>query len=164
MLMSEKAAKSLISWTPVNDRVMFVRFQRNHIKVAVAACYAPTNDADEMVKERFYITLNSVSTDIPRQDMVIFAGDFNTKVSNDRSYCSEVLGPHGLDDRNENGAVLTDCASTNDLLIGEIQFCHKNIHKCTWISLDGNKKSDQPLSCKHKMAIESPRHKDTQKS
>ena len=63
--------------------------------------------------------------------MVIFAGDFNTKVGNDRSYCPEVLGPHGLGDRNENGALLIELASTNDLLIGGTQLPHKNIHKYT---------------------------------
>ncbi|KAK2704145.1 hypothetical protein QYM36_017587 [Artemia franciscana] len=69
--------------------------------------------------------------------MIIFATDFNAKLSNDRDYCPEELSPHGLGDRNENGAVLIEVASTNNLLIGGTQLRHKNIHMCAWTSPDG---------------------------
>ncbi|KAK2704151.1 hypothetical protein QYM36_017593 [Artemia franciscana] len=86
--------------------------------------------------------LKSVSmtllTQFPRiHDMIIFATDFNAKLSNDRDYCPEELSPHGLGDRNENGAVLMEVASTNNLLIGGTQLRHKNIHMCAWTSPDG---------------------------
>ncbi|KAK2707035.1 hypothetical protein QYM36_014904 [Artemia franciscana] len=54
------------------------------------------NNAEEVVKERFYDTLNSVSKDTTSHDMVIFARDFNAIVDDDRYYCPEVLGSYGL--------------------------------------------------------------------
>ncbi|KAK2723016.1 hypothetical protein QYM36_003266 [Artemia franciscana] len=69
--------------------------------------------------------------------MVIFVGNFNAKVGNDRWYCPEVIGSYGLADRNENRALLIDFASTNNVLIGGTQYRHKDIHKYTWTSPDG---------------------------
>jgi endonuclease/exonuclease/phosphatase family metal-dependent hydrolase len=68
---------------------------------------------------------------------MVISGDFNAKVGNNRSYSPEVLSLYGLGDRNENGALLIDFASSNDLMIGEAQFSHKSIHKHTWTSPDG---------------------------
>ncbi|KAK2716635.1 hypothetical protein QYM36_006945 [Artemia franciscana] len=137
MLISRKAAISLISWTPVNGVVMFARFHGHHTEVTVVVCYAPTNGAEELVKERFYDTRNSVSKHIQRHDMVKFHGDFDTKAGNGISYCPEVLGPCGIGDRNENGALLIDFASINVHLTCGTEFRHKNIHKYTWTSPDG---------------------------
>ncbi|KAK2721265.1 hypothetical protein QYM36_003519 [Artemia franciscana] len=62
----------------------------------------------------------------------------NAKVGADPKYCLEVLGPHGLGQINENGALLVDFALSNDLVIGGTLFEHKNVHKYTRTSPDGS--------------------------
>ena len=54
MLMSRKAAYCLISWTPVNDRIITARFNSRYIRTRIVQVYAPTNDAEEEAKHVFY--------------------------------------------------------------------------------------------------------------
>ncbi|XP_065576374.1 uncharacterized protein LOC136037582 [Artemia franciscana] len=81
--------------------------------------------------------VTAVAKDIRSHDLICFAGDFNAKVGNDKSYCPEVLGSEGFGEINENGTLLVDFALTNDLIIGGTMFAHKTIHKYSWNSPDG---------------------------
>ncbi|KAK2721540.1 hypothetical protein QYM36_003736 [Artemia franciscana] len=65
-----------------------------HTKLSVIVCYAPTNEADDDVKDSFYETLQAVTKDIPKHDVLCVVGDLNAKVGADRKYCPEVLGLH----------------------------------------------------------------------
>ncbi|XP_065577531.1 uncharacterized protein LOC136038388 [Artemia franciscana] len=137
IILSKPASKALTKWTPINERIITARFTGNNAKLTLVASYAPTNDADDVTKDSFYNTLQAVAKDIPSHDLICFAGDFNAKVGNDKSYCPEVLGSEGLGEINENGTLLVDFALTNDLIIGGTMFAHKTIHKYSWNSPDG---------------------------
>ena len=60
--------------------------------------YAPTNDADEEVKDHFYEKLQAVVEKTPRHDLLVITGDLNAKV----------MGKHGVGTRNDNGEKLCD--------------------------------------------------------
>ena len=138
LMMTKQTSQALLQWTPVSPRILKARFIGAHVKLSVIVCYAPTNDATDEAKDEFYRALNSVANDIPRHDMACFLGDFNAKVGNDRSFSPEVLGEHGLGQRNENGELLIDFALLNDLVIGGTLFSHRDVHKYSWISPDGH--------------------------
>ena len=70
--MSKHAARSLIEWTPISERVTQVRFYSRYIKLTIIHIYAPTEDTDEQIKDEFY-----------GHDMLIVTGDMNAKVGND---------------------------------------------------------------------------------
>ncbi|KAK2723305.1 hypothetical protein QYM36_001830, partial [Artemia franciscana] len=106
-------------WTPVNERLIYTRFWSAHGKLLIIACYAPINEADEIEKDNFYETLQSVVAEIPRRDIICVVGDLNAKVGSCHNYCSKVMGQHGIGDMNENGALLVEFALNNDLVIGE---------------------------------------------
>ena len=129
IMLSKPASKALTKWTPINKRIIKARFAANNAKLTLVACYAPTNDADDVTKDSFYNTLQAVAKDIPSHDFICFAGDSNAKVGNDKSYCPEVRGSEGLGEINENGTLIVDFALTNDLIIGGTMFAHKTIHK-----------------------------------
>ena len=80
MLLSRKAASCLISWTPVNDRIITARFNSRYIRTSIVQVYAPTNDADEEAKDVFYEQVQNVLDKIPKHDIVIQMGDWNAKV------------------------------------------------------------------------------------
>ncbi|KAK2718062.1 hypothetical protein QYM36_006751 [Artemia franciscana] len=120
IMLSKPASKALTKWTPINERIITARFAGKNAKLTLVACYAPTNDADDVTKDSFYNILQAVAKDIPSHDLICFAGDFNAKVGNDKSYCPEVLGSEGLGEINEDGTLLLDFALTNDLIIGEV--------------------------------------------
>ncbi|KAK2715872.1 hypothetical protein QYM36_010439 [Artemia franciscana] len=91
IMMSPAAYRTMIKWTPTNERILFARLAATHTKVSVIVCYAPTNEADDDVKDSFYETLEAVTKDIPKHDALCFVGDLNAKVEADRKYCPEVL-------------------------------------------------------------------------
>jgi exonuclease III len=137
ILLSPEAHRSVLKWTPVNDRIMLARFVTEHTKFSVIVCYAPTNEADEDDKDIFYETSQAVTKDIPKHDVLCVLGDLNAKVGSDRQYCPEVLGQHGLGEINENGALLVDYALSIDFVVTGTFFDNKTVHKYTWTSPDG---------------------------
>ncbi|KAK2724920.1 hypothetical protein QYM36_001395 [Artemia franciscana] len=118
VLMSPAARRAMLKWTPVNERIIYTRFWSAHGKLSIVACYAATNEADEIEKDNFYETLQSVVAEIPRHDIICVEGDLNAKVGSCHNYCPEVMGQHGIGDMNENRALLVDFALNNDLVIG----------------------------------------------
>ena len=52
--MSKSAAKALMDWSPISERIILVRFYSKHIKLTIVHIYAPTEIADEQVKDEFY--------------------------------------------------------------------------------------------------------------
>lgn len=51
IMMSEKAKKSLMEWTPVNKRIIKARFYSKYTKMTVIQAYAPINDSAEEDKD-----------------------------------------------------------------------------------------------------------------
>ncbi|VDP57064.1 unnamed protein product [Schistosoma margrebowiei] len=72
----------------------------------------------------------------PRKDLTILMGDLNTKVGIDNTGYEDIVGRHGLAERNENGERFANLCAFNKLVIGGTIFPHKRIHKTTWISPD----------------------------
>ena len=103
---------------------MFARLATTHTKLSGIIFYAPTNEADDDIKDSFYETLQAVTKDIPKHDVLCVVGDLNPKLGVVPEYCSEVLGPHRLGQINENGALQVDFTLSNDLVVGGPFFEH----------------------------------------
>ena len=140
-MMTEESAKSLIEWEPVSRRIITARFNSKGRKVTIIQCYAPTNTAEEEMKEEFYTMLQGIYDKVPARDMKIVMGDLNAKIGSDNKGKEITMGKEALGIMNENGELFSDFCAFNDLVIGGSIFPHKNIHKETWISPDGNTKN-----------------------
>ncbi|XP_011437187.3 craniofacial development protein 2 [Magallana gigas] len=114
IMMSKETSKTLIEWYPVNDRIVYARFNSKHIKLGVIQCYSPTNDACDDEKDTFYNLLQSVLHRTPKHDMVIVIGDLNAKVGQDNTGKEACMGAHGIGQLNENGEHLLDFCEMND--------------------------------------------------
>ncbi|PVD19665.1 hypothetical protein C0Q70_20155 [Pomacea canaliculata] len=64
-------------------------------------------------------------------------GDLNAKVGDDNTNRELIMGRHGVGTCNENEELFIDFCAFNDHVIGGTVFPHKNIHKTTWTSPDG---------------------------
>ena len=137
IIISKEVEKTLLQWQPVNDRLITARFDSNFCKLTLIQCYAPTNDADEEIKNEFYDQLQAVFDGVPQHDMVLITGDLNAKVGTENTNIEHVIGKHGCGTRNENGEELVVFCLMNRCVIGGTIFPHKNIHKLTWKSPDG---------------------------
>ena len=52
--MSKNATKALISWKPVNERIITAKFYSKYVKTTVIQIYAPIEDSSEEDKDDFY--------------------------------------------------------------------------------------------------------------
>ncbi len=114
--------------------------------MTIIQCYAPTNDNDEDVKDKFYEQLQAVLEETPRHDMKVVMGDMNANIGNDNKKYERAMGREGCGTMNENVERLIELCTTYYLVVGRTLFPHKEIHKMTWYSPNGRgQKSDRPL-------------------
>jgi hypothetical protein len=100
--------------------------------------HSPTEDKANEEKDSFYDELDEIYGKCPKRDCKIIIGDMNDKVGKEQIY-SPVIGKHSLHEMsNDNGMRLINFASSRNMIIGSTMFEHKDIHKRTWQSPDGN--------------------------
>ena len=136
LLLSKDAAKSLIEWEPVSERIITVRFTSKGRNITITHCYAPTNAAEFEEKDTFYQHLQTVIQKLPKRDIQVVMGDMNAKIVKDNDNLKGTMGKEGLGQMNENGLLFADVSTLNELIIGGTLFPHKPTHKATWISPD----------------------------
>ena len=68
-------------------------------------------------------------------------GDLNAKVGEDNDGYENIIGSHGVGERNDNGERLVDFCGLNNLMVTGTIFPHKLIHKQTWTSPGGKTKN-----------------------
>ena len=132
------AARSLMEWEPISDRLIRARFASNYCNLTILQCYAPTNEAEEDIKDDFYEQLQCEVSKIPQHDMLLITGDLNAKVGNNNSGREDTMRQHGCGTINDNGERLVEFCHSNRCIIGGTIFPHRDIHKLSWRSPDGN--------------------------
>ncbi|VDP30831.1 unnamed protein product [Schistosoma mattheei] len=100
----------------------------------IIQCYATTNDSNDDIKDQFYERMQSIMEKCPRNDLTILMGDLNAKVGIDNTGYENIMGRHGLGERNENAERFANLCAFNKVVIGGTIFPHKRIQKATWIS------------------------------
>ena len=101
------------------------------------ACYAPTDDAEEEIKNEFYEQLEEEIRTTHRHDVLIVV-DLNARVGEDNTERKWVIATQGFGCINNNGERRFDLYVETNLVIGETLFKNRTIHKTTWRSPDGN--------------------------
>ena len=88
------------------------------------------------VKEAFYSILDGVLAKIPKRDVILLMGDFNARVGDNNNNMEDLMGPHGIGKRIENGGLFVELCGNHGLKIGGTMFIHRACHKNTWFSND----------------------------
>ncbi|VDP05607.1 unnamed protein product [Schistosoma margrebowiei] len=138
LMLSKVARNALVEWESHGSRIIRASFKtkKEGITMNIIQCYAPTNDSNDDIKDQFYERLQSIIEKCPRKDFTILLGDLNAKVGIDNTESEDIMGRHGLGQRNGNGERFANLYAFNKLVIGGSIFPHKRIHKATWISSD----------------------------
>ena len=148
IVLDRKASSTVVSWKPVNERIITVRLKAKLTKVTVVQVYAPTEDTPDEEKDDFYEQLQKTLDEVPSFDNKIVIGDFNAKLDSDRRDMFSTVGPFGsATNTNDNGERLLQMASENGLSVGNTFFDHKRIHKMTWTSPGGSVKNEIDYIC-----------------
>jgi exonuclease III len=90
------------------------------------------------MKARFYEELESVFHKFPQYHKKILLGDFNAKVGREDIF-KTTGGNESLHKiNNDNGVRVANFLASKNLTVKSTMFSHRNIHKFTWPSTDGN--------------------------
>ena len=63
-MISKEVRKSLMEFTPVNERLCKIRLKGKFHNISIISTYAPTEDAEELDKDKFYDELDSLNENI----------------------------------------------------------------------------------------------------
>ena len=90
------------------------------------------------VKNDFYEQLQKIVDEVPRHDMLLVIGDWNAKVGEQQLGEKEIVGRFGMaGERSDNGERFVPFCALNNLAIASTTFPHKEIHRHTWTSPNG---------------------------
>ncbi|XP_055685638.1 uncharacterized protein LOC129791467 [Lutzomyia longipalpis] len=117
---------------PLTERICYIRLDREEYSMSMISVIAPTEDATEGDKKKFYEHLSRFFDILPKEDFKLILGDFDAKVGKEDGEHQSVVGKHSLHDEcNENGQLLVNFAKSHNLIISSTFFPHKNVHKIT---------------------------------
>ncbi|VDO63155.1 unnamed protein product [Schistosoma margrebowiei] len=136
MMVSKQSQNALIGWESHGPRIIKASFKtkKEGISMNIIQCYAPTNNYNEDVKDRFYDRLKSITEKCSTKNLTILMGDLNAKVGMNNTGYEDIMERHGLGERNETGERFANLCAFSKLVIGGNIFPHKRIHKTTWTS------------------------------
>ena len=102
--------------------------------------HAPSEEkSDESkVTRSFYEELEQVFNNFPKYHTKIILGDFNATVRRENIFKPTIPNESLHQDSIDNGVRLVNFATSKNLVVKSTMFPHRNIHKYTWTSPDGN--------------------------
>ncbi|XP_022188473.1 craniofacial development protein 2-like [Nilaparvata lugens] len=128
----------LIDFKDIDERMCSIRMRGRFSTITLISAHAPMEESDEDAKDAFYDRLEQLYHEAPAHDVKIILGDMNAKVGREECY-RPAIGKESLhEESNDNGTRLIDFAISNRMTIASTCFPHKNIHKATWKSPDGD--------------------------
>ena len=143
-IMMKKAEQALLEWKPISDRIIYARFFFKYVKLSIIQVYAPTNETNVEDKDNFYEQLQIVVDSFHKHDILLVMGDLNSQVGEDNKGYENIIGSHGVGERNDNGERLVDFCGLNNLVVTSTIFPHKLIHKQTDFSKRKDKEPNRP--------------------
>ncbi len=90
--LSEATQFALLARVPVSPRLANARLKRATVNLTVVAVFVPTLDAAEELKESFYDDLQETIDSAPSGDMLIVAGDWDTRPDPVDTATQHILG------------------------------------------------------------------------
>ena len=134
IILDKETSKSFMTYWPISDRVLMIRLKGQPFDIDIIQAYAPTSTASEEELEKFYEQLETVKAQCKSQNIIVVMGDFNAVVGSERT--GNIVGPHGLGERNNRGSNLVEWAIAHNMRITNAWFKQHPRRKWTWLSPD----------------------------
>jgi hypothetical protein len=121
----------------VSDRVSCIVLRGRWCNIILLNVHARSEDKSDDSKDSFHEELEQVLDHFPRYHMKILLGDFNAKVGRENIF-KPTIGNESLhQDINYNGIRIVTFATSKNLVVKSTIFPHRNNHKYTWTSPNG---------------------------
>ena len=124
--MSTEHKDNIISVTRKNDRILAVKVIIRELIFNVISIYAPQAGSAEEEKDKFWQDLDSVYSDIPEDERIVVAGDFNGHIGSNNLAIERIHGGYGTGRINNEGERLIDFAVACDMAILNSFYCKKD--------------------------------------
>ena len=122
----------------INERVCYLKIKSRWFNSTLINVHAPPNDKSEEVKNEFYYNLEQVVDKLNSYEIKILLGDCNGKIGKEPIF-KHTVGLESLHEKsNDNATCLIQFATSKEMNRRNTTFPHRNIHKETWYSPDGN--------------------------
>ena len=134
LLLSKVVSKSVLGYCALSDRILLVRIHGKPFNLSIIQVYALTSASSEEEIEDFYSDLGDAYKKCGNQDIVLVMGDLNVKVGGEQDALQEIVGQHGLGERNDRGDLWVDWCATHEQVIMNTWFQHHQRYLFTWKS------------------------------
>ena len=117
-LVHKESLTYVMGCKPISSRVITIRLRAKPFNMTLIQAYAPTTDKSDAEVEEFYEQLQKAYDEVPKGDIVIVLGDWNSKVGTDTlEDWKEIQGPSCNSLSNERGQRLLEFASYNSFVL-----------------------------------------------
>ena len=99
--------------------------------------HSPSEEKNGDSKNSFYEELEQVFDHIPKYNMKIPLGDFNTKLGKEKEFKPTVGNGRLHLVHYDNGFTIGNFATSKNLVVKSTMFPHRDIHKHNWTCADG---------------------------
>jgi hypothetical protein len=139
IIITNQVSKSLIGYKAVNNRIIYIKVKAHAVNITCVQVYAPTSSAETADIEDFYRNLHSVLKEIPKKEVLILMGDWNSNIGKGEE--PGTVGRYGLGNINEAGERLLVFCEENALFLANTYFEQPERRLYTWTSPDGQYKN-----------------------
>lgn len=132
LILNRSFSSSVLSFMPKNERMMLIKIRASPFNVNILVTYAPTSEEEEDIINSYYRDLDALYSSCKSNEITILLGDLNAKVGAGRD--GNIVGPHGLGERNERGDRFVDWCKMHNQVIMNTWFKQHPRRLYTWTS------------------------------
>ncbi|XP_068222157.1 craniofacial development protein 2-like [Palaemon carinicauda] len=137
--LSKRVYGAHMEFTPISSRIAKIRLNANWFNITILCLHANTEITDDDEKDEWYDHIQSEIDQIPRHGVLLIFCDMNAKNGEEVNAFQGSIGLQSLhQESNDNEIRSATFAIQNFMIFGGTIFPHKDSHKGTWISPDGN--------------------------
>lgn len=149
ILIRKKYMKAIKNVNKVSERILEVTIDANPA-LTIITIYAPTNTTPKEIREDFFDKLQTHRESIPKNNLLLIAGDFNAQIGKDSHQNSpSIIGPNTFHEKtNANGKLLVNLCEAASLRPSIFKFIHSKGRQWTRTKLT-EKKEDAKTQIDH---------------